>query len=172
MRIKTATPEIDHLADVRIEDDGWNDVVADLDEACHRVLLAVFEEISQPPAPVGLLFTDDAAVRTMNATYRDQDKPTNVLSFPSDSAALPPDQNTFLGDIALARETILAEAVAQGKTAAAHTHHLIVHGALHLLGHDHVEPAAAEAMETLQRAILERLGYGDPYAEMPEANNQ
>ena len=172
MRIKTATPEIDHLADVRIEDDGWNDVVADLDAVCHRALLAVFEEISQPPAPAGFLFTNDAAVRTMNATYRDQDKPTNVLSFPSDSAALPPDQKTFLGDIALARETILAEAVAQGKTATAHTHHLIVHGALHLLGHDHVEPAAAEAMETLERAILGRLGYGDPYAEMPKANHQ
>lgn len=172
MRIKTATPEIDILADVRIEDDGWNDVLADLDDACHRALSAVFEVLNRPPAPVGLLFTDDAEVRTMNATYRNQDKPTNVLSFPADSAALPPDQNTFLGDIALARETILAEAAAQGKTAAAHTHHLVVHGALHLLGHDHVEPGAAEAMETLERAILERLGYGDPYAETPEATHQ
>jgi len=172
MRSKTAILEIDHIADVRIEDDGWTDVLADLNVACHRALLAVFEVLNQPPAPVGLLFTDDAAVRTMNATYRNLDKPTNVLSFPSDPAALPPDQSTFLGDIALARETVLAEAAAQGKTAAAHTHHLIVHGALHLLGHDHLEPTAAEAMEALEHAILGCLGYGDPYAEVPEASRR
>ena len=172
MRSKTAIPKIDHLVDVRIEDDGWTDVLADIDAACHRALMAVFEVLNQPLAPVGLLFTDDAAVRAMNATYRNQDKPTNVLSFPSDPAALPPDQSTFLGDIALARETVLAEALAQGKTASAHTHHLIVHGALHLLGHDHVEPTAAEAMEALECAILERLGYGDPYAEVPEASRR
>jgi probable rRNA maturation factor len=172
MRSKTAIPEIDHIADVRIEDDGWTDVLADLNVACHRALLAVFEVLNQSPAPVGLLFTDDAAVRKMNATYRNLDKPTNVLSFPSDPAALPPDQSTFLGDIALARETVLAEAAAQGKTAAAHTHHLIVHGALHLLGHDHLEPTAAEAMEALEHAILGCLGYGDPYAEVPEASRR
>jgi probable rRNA maturation factor len=172
MSNKTAIPETDHLADVRVDDDGWNDVLADLEVVSDRALSAVFEVLNEPPAAVGLLFTDDAAVRAMNVTFRDQGKPTNVLSFPSDSAALPPDQNTFLGDIALARETILAEARVQGKTAAAHTHHLIVHGALHLLGHDHVEAAPAEAMETLERAILARLGYGDPYAETPEAENR
>ena len=172
MRSKTKISETDHFADVRIEDDGWTDVLADLDAACHRALLVVFGVLNQPPAPVGLLFTDDAAIRTMNATYRNQNKPTNVLSFPSDPAGLPPDQSTFLGDIALARETVLAESAAQGKTAAAHTHHLIVHGALHLLGHDHVEPVAAEAMEALERAILGRLGYGDPYAEVPEAKRR
>ena len=79
MRSKTAIPEIDYIANVRIEDDGWTDVLADLDAACHRALLVVFGVLNQPPAPVGLLFTDDAAVRTMNATYRNQDKPTNGL---------------------------------------------------------------------------------------------
>lgn len=171
MRSKTAIPEIDHIADVRIEDDGWIDVLADLDAECNRALLVIFGELNQSPAPVGLLFTHDAAVRTLNATYRNQDKPTNVLSFPSDSAVLPPDQSAFLGDLVLARETVLAEAAAQGKTPAAHTHHLIVHGVLHLLGHDHVKPMAAEAMEALERAILGRLGYGDPYAEVLEANH-
>lgn len=172
MRSKTAIPEIDHIADVRIEDDGWTDVLADPDAECNRALLVVFGELNQSPAHVGLLFTDDAAVRTINATYRNQDKPTNVLSFPSDSAVLPPDQGTFLGDIVLARETVLAESVAQGKTPAAHTHHLIIHGVLHLLGHDHVEPMAAESMEALERAILGRLGYDDPYAEVLEAKRR
>lgn len=164
----TTTLKADHLADVRIDDEAWHAVIADLDTVCNRALAAVFDVLGQAPARVGLLFGDDAAIRTLNATYRDQDKPTNVLSFPSDAAVLPPDQAAFLGDVALARETILAEACAQGKTPTAHAHHLIVHGTLHLLGHDHVDPAEAEAMETLERAILERLGYGDPYADAPE----
>jgi probable rRNA maturation factor len=159
-------------ADVRIDDDGWCDVIADLETVCHDALSVVFAVLDKPPAGVGFLFTDDRAVQALNATYRSQDKPTNVLSFPCDPSALPPDQPAYLGDVALARETVLAEAAAQGKSATAHSHHLIIHGALHLLGHDHVDPAEAETMEALERAILARLGYGDPYIDAAEAETE
>jgi probable rRNA maturation factor len=74
-----------------------------------------------------------------------------------------PDGVVNLGDVALAFETCAAEARAQGKTLRAHLVHLVVHGVLHLLGHDHVRARDAERMESLEREILARLGLPDPY---------
>ncbi|MDA0368121.1 MAG: rRNA maturation RNase YbeY [Proteobacteria bacterium] len=156
--------EIEPLANVRIDDEAWRDVVPDLEVCCLHALTAVFDATSKPPGQISMLFTDDAALRVLNATYRGQDKATNVLSFTSDPAGLPPGHPTFLGDIALALETILGEARDQGKTPAAHTHHMIVHGALHLLGYDHSDNADAQTMEDLERTILKVLDYPDPYA--------
>jgi probable rRNA maturation factor len=70
----------------------------------------------------------------------------------------------FLGDIALAAETIVFEAQFQGKRFEDHAAHLAIHGFLHLLGYDHQQPADAEAMEARERAILASLGIEDPYA--------
>jgi probable rRNA maturation factor len=69
-----------------------------------------------------------------------------------------------LGDIALAEGTIRREALAENKSFEAHLTHLLVHGFLHLIGHDHEADAEAEAMEALERAILARLAIADPYA--------
>jgi probable rRNA maturation factor len=102
---------------------------------------------------------DDSRVRLLNARDRRQDKPTNVLSYPSG-------ERGFLGDVVLARQVVWREARAQGKTPAAHLSHLVVHGTLHLLGYDHeTGKADAERMEGLERRILERLGVADPYQE-------
>ncbi len=122
-----------------------------------------------------LLFTDNAAVRKLNREWRDQDKPTNVLSFPGDwldledgdIAALAAGEDVppaHVGDIALALETIRDEAAEQGKAPRAHLLHLIVHGTLHLLGHDHEIDADAEAMEALETRLLADLGIADPYS--------
>ena len=112
--------------------------------------------------PVTILLTDDATVRDLNARFRGKDYDTNVLSFPAapqpGQAGPPP-----LGDLALAFGVCAAEAAAQGKTLADHLRHLIVHGALHLLGHDHEDDSEAEAMEGLEREILAGLGVADPY---------
>lgn len=108
-----------------------------------------------------VLLADDAGVRVLNRDYRGLDKPTNVLSFPA--AALPGDPAPALGDIALAYETCAREAVEEGKTLADHLAHLVVHGVLHLLGHDHETDADAERMEALETAILAGLGIADPY---------
>lgn len=111
---------------------------------------------------VSLLLGDDAAIAALNAQFRNKTGPTNVLSFPpawsGDGGA------DFLGDIALAAETIAAEAENQGKRFENHAAHLVVHGFLHLLGYDHEEPAQAEAMEARERAIVATLGIADPYA--------
>ena len=101
---------------------------------------------------------DDKRVRTLNKRDRRKDKPTNVLSYPSG-------ERLFLGDIVLARQTIWREARAQKKKPADHVAHLVVHGTLHLLGHDHeTGEADAEHMEALERRILAKLGITNPYA--------
>jgi probable rRNA maturation factor len=105
-----------------------------------------------------LLLTDDATVRDLNARFRQQDKPTNVLSFP----ALPnPDR--FLGDVALAYGVCAREANEQGKPLAHHLQHLVAHGVLHLLGYDHMSDVEAAEMEGLERVVLAGLGVPDPY---------
>ena len=106
---------------------------------------------------LNVALADDKAVRVLNKRDRKKDKPTNVLSYPSG-------EHAFLGDIVLARQTVWREARAQKKAPADHVAHLVVHGVLHLLGHDHeTGEADAERMEALERRILKRLGIADPY---------
>lgn len=109
---------------------------------------------------VSLLLGDDAAIAGLNVQFRGKDGPTNVLSFPPG----PEGEAGFLGDIALAAETVAREAETQGKTFEAHAAHLAVHGFLHLLGYDHEAEQDAERMETREREILMILGVADPYA--------
>jgi len=127
--------------------------------------VAAARRASQRPIEVSLLLSDDAGVRELNRTWRGLDKSTNVLSFPG-AGAPSPDGAEHLGDIALAFETVAREAEAEGKTLADHVAHLIVHGALHLLGHDHETDAEAEAMEAIEVEALARLGVADPYRGM------
>jgi probable rRNA maturation factor len=113
---------------------------------------------------LGVVFTDDAHVRRLNAEWRGRDRPTNVLSFPAfperRGGALPP----MLGDVVLAFETVKGEADLEAKPLDHHICHLLVHGLLHLLGHDHEDERQAEEMEELERAALARLAIPDPYA--------
>src|SRR5690606_30774609 len=102
------------------------------------------------------MLADDTRIRDLNRTWRGQDKPTNVLSFPAPEG--PPDDARFLGDIVLAFETVEHEARAEGKPLEHHLAHLAVHGALHLLGYDHERDSDANAMEQHERHILARLG--------------
>jgi probable rRNA maturation factor len=110
-----------------------------------------------------VVFTDDARVRVLNARYRGKDSSTNVLSFPA-PAAIKGRLGPMLGDVVLAAETVAREAVEQGLALDAHLTHLLVHGFLHLAGYDHEDEAEATVMETLETAILGRLGIADPYA--------
>ncbi len=126
-------------------------------------------------AELCVVLADDPFVQTLNKTYRGKDKPTNVLSFPTGAmpvAAGPePMHSPLLGDIVLAIETIAREADEQGKSFPDHLSHLVVHGVLHLLGHDHEVDAEAEEMEALERDILEDLDIADPYA-LPEGADE
>ncbi len=100
----------------------------------------------------------------LNETYRHKKGPTNVLSFPFEAPAgleLP-----LLGDIVICAPIVAREAHEQGKEERAHWAHMTVHGVLHLLGYDHQDEEEAGAMESLEREILTRMGYPDPYGEM------
>jgi probable rRNA maturation factor len=111
---------------------------------------------------VSLLLGDDAAISQLNMQFRGKEGPTNVLSFPPAQGDQTGDN--FLGDIALAVETIVEEAQFQGKRFEHHAAHLAVHGFLHLLGYDHANDADAQLMESRERAILASIGIADPYA--------
>jgi probable rRNA maturation factor len=113
-------------------------------------------------AAVTVLLTDDATIRELNGRFRDQDKATNVLSFPA-----PPNPEDHLGDVALAFGVCAREAQEQGKPLAHHLQHLVAHGVLHLLGYDHETDAQAEEMEGLERVLLAGLGIADPYLTAP-----
>jgi probable rRNA maturation factor len=123
---------------------------------------------------ISIRLTDDAEVRALNRQYRDKDKPTNVLSFAmvqpdliaglaTPQVSADPASEILLGDIVLAHETCVREAAARGIPVADHATHLIVHGTLHLLGHDHMVDEDAAAMEEIEQLAMAALGLHDPY---------
>jgi probable rRNA maturation factor len=100
--------------------------------------------------------------RRLNARYRGRDKPTNVLSFPAPKLPAGSEQLP-LGDLVICPEVLRAEAREQRKSLRAHWAHLVVHGTLHLIGYDHMNPADASRMERREIAVLRRLGFPNPY---------
>lgn len=99
----------------------------------------------------------------LNQTYRNKNKPTNVLSFPFE----PPEhvQLPFLGDLIICAPVVEREAIEQNKAVTDHWAHLSLHGLLHLLGYDHIEDDEANEMEALEICILAKLGIDDPYQD-------
>ena len=97
----------------------------------------------------------------LNRDYRCGDGATNVLSFPFDAPECtdPP----LLGDVVICAVVVEREASAQGKSVSAHYAHMVVHGVLHLLGHDHEEEGEARRMEDLEREHMRALGFDNPY---------
>ena len=125
---------------------------------------------SRLAAEISVKFTTDEEVHALNAEYRDKDKPTNVLSFPMvdpdllEALATAGAGEALLGDVVLAHGVCTREAAEKGVSVADHAAHLVVHGALHLLGYDHEESEAeAEEMEAAERRALAALGIADPY---------
>ena len=144
---------------------------ADLAERALGALASLAPELANPRLSASLLFTDDAEVQALNRDWRGKDKPTNVLSFPmldrADLLALAPDgPPELLGDIALAYETCAREAADKTVTLTDHATHLLIHGLLHLAGHEHeTSPADAAAMEMIEIKALALLGIADPYGD-------
>lgn len=106
---------------------------------------------------VTIRVVDEAEGRELNSTYRGKDYATNVLTFPLT------EEPHLMGDIIICAPVVAAEALAQNKTLEAHYAHLTVHGILHLHGYDHEIDAQAELMESLETAIVTKLGYPNPY---------
>lgn len=113
------------------------------------------EALGKKGGMISVVLADDAFVHELNHQYRGKDKPTNVLSFPGEGEEL--------GDIVLAFETLKREAKEQKKSFRAHCAHLVVHGVLHLLGHDHENDKDATRMEAQEVAVLAKLGFSNPY---------
>ena len=105
---------------------------------------------------------NEAEGAKLNGRYRGKAGATNVLAFAFDAPEVP--SVRILGDVVVCAPVAAREALARSKRLDAHWAHLVVHGTLHLLGYDHDEPGSAGEMETLEREILHRLGYSDPYA--------
>lgn len=142
------------MIEVEIDDEAWLSVtdVEDLVEEAARLAL-------DEAGVVTVSLTDDETVADLNQRFRGKAGSTNVLSFPAAETARP-----FLGDVILAHGVCTREAAEQGKPIANHLRHLVIHGVLHLLGHDHIEDDEAEAMEARERTLLAKLGVPDPYA--------
>ncbi len=156
--------------DVDCSVENWPEGAWDmLAEQAAAAVIAVEPALANTRLTVSTAFTSDAEVHALNREWRGRDKPTNVLSFPMlareellDLAQDGPP--VMLGDIALAHETCAREAREKGIALDAHAAHLIIHGLLHLAGHDHVDSdAQADAMEAIEIAALAKLGIADPY---------
>jgi len=143
------------MIDIVIADKKWRK--PGLSARLKRAAALALKQKRRDKAALTLLLTDDASLKVLNRDFRGKNKPTNVLSFPSR-------ERGYLGDIALAHGVTAAEARAAKKRFADHATHLVVHGVLHLLGHDHETVRDAAVMEPLEVKILGKLGISDPYA--------
>lgn len=157
--------------EIDIEDPWPSGEWEGLAETAVQALAQVAPELGNPRLSVSLIFTSDEEIHTLNREWRQRDKPTNVLSFPmlerEDLLELAPEgPPELLGDIALAHETCALEAAEKGVPLEHHAAHLILHGLLHLAGHDHeISPADADAMEALETKALALMGIADPYGD-------
>lgn len=175
--------------DIISNSDGWP---KDAQETVQKAASYVWDHAKEGSAigrsaELSIALSDNAQVQDLNREWRGKDKPTNVLSFAAeegDDFPFDPDDPSMaemlsemprlLGDIVLARETVLQEADVQGKEFNQHLTHLVMHGVLHLLGYDHIEEDEAEEMEALETAYLAEFGIADPYIEgatAPDASN-
>lgn len=155
------------VIDLTVSDPGWRAACPDIErlvDGAARAALAI--GAAAATAELGVMLCDDRMIQSLNREYRGLDKPTNVLAFALDADA-PPAPETgaplMLGDVVVARETVIAEAAAAGRPVAHHLSHMVVHGVLHLLGEDHQEDAEARRMEALETRALATLGVPDPH---------
>jgi probable rRNA maturation factor len=145
--------------EVIVQDTGWRRVLPGAEALARRAARAALRGTGMAAGTISVLLADDRELRRLNGEHRGKDKPTNVLSFPGDGAA------GHLGDIALALGTVRREAEAAGKRPAAHFAHLVAHGTLHLLGHDHLQAGEARRMERAEARAMRRLRLPNPWKE-------
>ena len=148
---------------------NWQPLAARVIEATIAATLHAHLATTSATIEISIRLTSDDEVRSLNRQYRQQDKPTNVLSFPMvqpdliDTLSNTDDGEVLLGDIVLAHGVCEREAKERGVPLEDHATHLIVHGVLHLLGYDHMTDSEAEAMEAIERDVMATLVLHDPY---------
>ncbi len=135
---------------------GWRGAVPRAEALARRAVEATLAD-QRENGHLTILLTDDAEIRRLNGGFRGKEKATNILSFPAPYGSL------TLGDLALSLGVVRREALAESRPMPAHFAHLIVHGTLHLLGHDHLAAGEAMLMERAETRILQRLGVANPW---------
>ncbi len=157
--------EIELGADIQVAEDldetapFFSHVAINDIETWYQVALSHLNHSNTAECTVRLVTPQES--QSLNSQYRQKDKPTNVLSFPSELPEFV--ESSYIGDIVICVDIVISEANAQNKTIKAHFMHLCIHGLLHLLGYDHIEDLEAEKMESLEIEILHKLGIDDPY---------
>jgi probable rRNA maturation factor len=161
--------------DILKEDARWDRI--GLEKLAGEAIIATLDHLGfkADQCEVSLLACDDNRIASLNTEFRGKPQPTNVLSWPAEDLAAQldgetplvpeadPDGSIALGDIAIAYDTCAREASESGKTLEAHVVHLVIHGALHLLGYDHIRDRDATLMQGIETEILGKMGYDDPY---------
>lgn len=161
------------VVDISLDDPAWRVALPGVEDVCREVVTVALRAAAPDLAAteISLVLTDDAAVALLNENYRLKQGPTNVLSFPAcdwragERPAAPGDAPMLLGDIVVAFGVARDEAERDRKALADHLRHLVVHGLLHLLGHDHETDEEAQRMESLEAEILHEFGVQNPYSE-------
>ncbi len=170
----------DILLDINMADQRWEQALPNVSALMENAKTTAFDYVQKnadidvlntdKPLLIGVCLSDNAQVQDLNKQFRGLDKPTNVLSFANlddpdfmEESQHYPEIN--LGNIILAYETMEKEAAEQQISLQNHFCHLLVHGFLHLLGYDHMEPADAAVMEAAEVAILAKLNIDNPYEE-------
>jgi len=120
-----------------------------------------------PSAEVTIRIVDIPEIQKLNATYRKKDKPTNVLAFPTQ---LPKDifnelELPYIGDVVICADVIALESIEQNKSLEAHWAHILIHGVLHLLGHDHIDKEDEHKMQKIEIELLHLIGFNNPYED-------
>lgn len=149
------------------EDEGFappfcDPQLAEIAQTVAGLIRGRFGERLAVDAEVAVLLTRADGMRDLNARFRGQDKPTDVLSFPADD-----ESGAFLGDLALCPEVIAGDAVTLTRDLVHHLTHILLHGVLHLLGFDHEAEDDAAEMEGLECELLASIGLPDPYSANP-----
>ena len=148
---------------------AWIDLVPNVHERCQMAAAAAFDAagVVSEGAEVSVVLADDAFIQSLNNSWRQQDKPTNVLAFPCEDLDHSSDVMRLLGDIVIASGVVQREALDEDKDVSHHLAHMVVHGTLHLLGYDHIVDDEADRMEGLETRALAALGVNDPYSVDP-----
>jgi len=154
--------------DITLQDKRWHDAINDIDAlVTNAVSKALHSRLNGlESVEISIVLADDTIIQELNKSYRNIDKPTNVLSFPiTEPKELESPAAPFcaLGDIIISYDTISREAEEQKKDVTAHFTHMLVHGCLHLLHYDHQDENEAEIMEKLEIEILSQLNVKNPY---------
>lgn len=140
-----------------------NDPIPVADDAIINWLSLLLEEHAKL-AEINVRFVSTEEITNLNKTYRSKDGPTNVLAFPF--SKLPKGLKLdfdILGDVIISPEVVQKESLEQNKPYIEHFAHILIHGALHLLGFDHEYEQEATIMQNLEKDFLMNLGFSNPY---------